>query len=466
MKTALEHPVSRTHGGVILTVAAESLAAEMGLQPGDVVTSVNGYPVADVIDVQFYAADDKVTIAYRRDGRRRSAEGWRTAEQPLGLDFAHPTFDIDIRRCRNLCPFCFVLQMPPHMRRTLYIKDDDFRYSFLYGHFVTLTNLSRHDWRRIEQQHLSPLYVSVHATQPKIRRQCLGLQTAPDILKQLRWLAQRRIEVHTQVVVTPGLNDGAALERSVRDLATFYPSVQSVSVVPVGLTKYHRYGRRRNTPEEGARVLAAVAGWQAEFLPKLGVRFVYPTDEWFIAAGKRVPPKKYYDGLELEENGLGLVRSFADEWQRVKKGLAGSSQRSRLRGRATLVTGRLFESTLRRAAEEFDGVTGARLEVTGVDNERFGRSVTVAGLLTGRDIISQLQGHDLGRPVVLPRIMFDHPCGLSLDDLTPLDVARALGRPVFLAETMRDVLDAFTGDNPLSFDPSSEAIRQIKAAGR
>jgi NifB/MoaA-like Fe-S oxidoreductase len=212
--------------------------------------------------------------------------------------------------------------------------------------------------------------------------------------------------------------------------------------------------------------LAAVAGWQAEFLRKLGVRFVYPTDEWFVSAGKRVPPKKYYDGLELEENGLGLVRSFLDEWQRVKKDLAGSARHSRLKRPATIVTGRLFEATLCQAANEFNALTGARLRVRGVDNDRFGHSVTVAGLLTGRDIIAQLRGEDLGRLVVLPRIMFDHPCGLSLDGLTPLDVARGLGRPVFLAETMRDVLEALTGHNRLQFDPAGEAgVPEVRQAG-
>jgi len=458
VKTALENPGSPRRGGVVLSVAPRSLAAEMGLQPGDVVVAVNGHAVEDVIDVQYYAADDEVQITYRRDSRRRLARAPRQFNQPLGLDFAHPTFDIDIRRCRNLCPFCFVLQMAPHMRRTLYIKDDDFRYSFLYGHFVTLTNLSRRDWRRIEQQHLSPLYISVHATLPKIRRQCLGLHSAPDILKQLRWLRDRQIEMHTQIVVTPGLNDGAALDRSVRDLAGFYPAIQSVSVVPVGLTKHHRYGRRLNTPEESARVLAAVRGWQAEFQRKLGVRFVYPTDEWFLSLGRRVPPKAYYDGLELEENGLGQARGFLDHWRRLKKELADRPAHRRLRRRATLVTGRLFETTLRPAADEFNALTGARLTVRGVENERLGSGVTVAGLLMGRDIVAQLKGQDLGELVILPRIMFDHPCGLSLDDVTPLDVAQDLGRPVFLAETMRDVQEALTGDNALQFDPASQAI--------
>ena len=194
-----------------------------------------------------------------------TARARRKSGQALGLTFEHPTFDIDIRRCNNLCPFCFVLQTAPRMRRTLYIKDDDYRYSFLFGHFVTLTNLSPHDWDRIEQQHLSPLYVSVHSTDLENRRACLANPRAPDVLAQLRWLGERGIELHTQVVITPGLNDGPWMERSIRDLAELFPAVRSVSVVPVGLTKHHKYGRRAHTPAEAADVLDALAVWQARF---------------------------------------------------------------------------------------------------------------------------------------------------------------------------------------------------------
>ena len=468
------HAQGKVPGGVVLSVEPGSLAAGLGLRAGDVVVGVNGHTVQDVIDVQFYAADDAVEIEYRRDGHRKRADGRRQAGQSLGLDFAHPTFDVPIRRCRNLCPFCFVLQMAPHLRRTLYVKDDDFRYSFLYGHFVTLTNLSRADWKRIEQQHLSPLYISVHATDLKTRRLCLGNPQAPDIRRQLRWLAERGIEMHTQVVVTPGLNDGARLERSVRDLAEYYPAVQSVSVVPVGLTKHHKFGLRLNTALEAERVLAATNLWQAAYLRRFGVRFVYATDEWFLLAGQRIPPRAYYDALELEENGLGKVRGFLDEWRRVKRTLADGSKaatpvpRARLRGtRATLATGRLFEQPLRQAADEFNRLTGARLEVKGILNERLGHSATVAGLLMGHDVAAQLAGGDLGDLVMLPRIMFEHPCGLSLDDLSPLDIARRLQRPVVLAAFMSDVVDGLAGRHPLRFDPIHDKIPEavLRAAG-
>jgi putative radical SAM enzyme (TIGR03279 family) len=317
----------KVHAGVVESVEPGSLAEQLGLQAGDEVLAVNGHPVQDVIDVQYYAAEDEVEIVYRRataaggSASSLSARGERADNQALGLNFIHPTFDIDIRRCNNLCPFCFVLQTAPRMRRTLYIKDDDYRYSFLYGHFVTLTNLSARDWHRIEEQHLSPLFVSVHSTDLENRRACLANKTAPDILEQLRWLAERGIEIHTQLVLTPGLNDGAYLEKSVRDLAALYPAVQSISVVPVGLTQHHKYGHRAHTRDEAKVVLRAVHGWQRQFRERFGAGFVYPTDEWFLVTGARIPAKRYYDDLSLQENGLGMVRDFLDEWRRSKREL-------------------------------------------------------------------------------------------------------------------------------------------------
>ncbi len=376
---------------------------------------------------------------------------------PLGIEFTHPTFDIDIRRCNNLCPFCFVLQTAPRMRRTLYIKDDDYRYSFLYGHYVTLTNLNDHDWWRIEHQHLSPLYVSVHATDLEARRKCLANPTAPDILEQLHWLTERGITCHTQLVITPGLNAGPILERSIRDLAQLYPAVQSVSVVPVGLTRHHKYGHRANTVAESEAILDTVTKWQARFFKRFGVHFVYATDEWYLVTGRPLPPKKAIDGLALEENGLGMVRNFLNAWRKEQRELKTLARRHR--GRAgTLVTGTLFGPVLEQATQRFNALMGTRLQVAPVTNTRLGEGITVAGLLMGQDVIAQLADRDLGEFVVLPRIMFDHPQGISLDDLSALDVARALQHPVYLADLMGDVIDVLTGTNSLRFLPTDVSI--------
>lgn len=460
MKTA-----APAHSGVVEAVEPDSLAEQFGLQPGDRLFMVNGHPVDDVIDVQFYAAEDEVELRWMRGGEELLAEGERESGQPLGIEFEHPTFDIDIRRCNNLCPFCFVLQTAPRMRRALYIKDDDYRYSFLYGHFVTLTNLNERDWERIEEQHLSPLYVSVHATEPEIRRKCLNNPRAPDIMAQLRWLAERGIDVHTQLVVTPGLNDGPHVERSVRDLAILHPRVQSVSVVPVGLTMHHKYGHRAHLKKEAEQLIQAVEAWQREFQKSLGVRFAYLTDEWYLVAGRPVPALKDYDGLDLEENGLGMVRKFLKDWKAVKAELR---RKRRLKARSgTLVTGTLFEPTLAGTVAEFNRAARTALRVVGVTNERLGHGISVAGLLMGKDIVDQLKGQDLGEVLVLPRVMFDHPRAISLDDVSPLTIAKALDRPIHLADAMGDVLDALTGRNALRFDPADEAVpaEVMKAGG-
>jgi putative radical SAM enzyme (TIGR03279 family) len=432
-----------------MVVEPRSLASRLGVLPGDLLLEVNGEAVEDVIDVQYYAADYEVELVIQRGDQVLSLRGQRRENQPLGLDFAHPTFDIDIRRCNNLCGFCFVLQMAPQMRRSLYIKDDDYRYSFLFGHYVTLTNLSEHDEWRIVEQHLSPLYVSVHATDLDVRRKCLRNADAPDVLEQLAWLSEEGIEVHTQVVVTPGLNDGPHLGKSVRDLAHLYPGVQSVSIVPVGLTRHHKYGHRTNTREEANAVLDACQAWQKEFRPQLGVNFVYPTDEWYLVTERPIPLLEAYDGLDLTANGLGMVRRFLDDWETARPELVGKPRHKSL----TLATATLFAPTLTRCADEFASLSGVGVKVIPILNTRLGETITVSGLLMGNDIIEQLSERELGDVVVLPRITFDNPDTTSLDDVSPMDIARAVGKPVALVDGMGDLVDIIHGSPALFFNP-------------
>lgn len=453
-KSVTQEPQPKVYGGLVTRVEPGSLGVQIGVQVGDVLLRVNGEPVEDVIDVQFYAAEYVVELIVRRGQKGLALRGQRDDMQPLGLEFAHPTFDIDIRRCNNLCGFCFVLQMSPRFRRTLYIKDDDYRYSFLFGHFVTLTNLSEHDEWRIVEQRLSPLYVSVHATDPALRRECLRNPDAPDIMEQLAWLVDEGIEIHTQIVVTPGLNDGLHLEQSVRDLVTLYPGVRSVSVVPVGLTRYHKYGMRPSTREEAGAVLDACERWQAEFRGMSGVNFVYPTDEWYLVTDRPIPPSAMYDGLDLRENGLGMVRDFIEDWKEVQAELTEEPQV----GSLTLATGTLFAPTLADHAADFSEVSRVRTEVVPITNRQLGETITVAGLLMGKDVIEQLSGRNLGTVVVLPRVMFDHPDGIALDDVSPLDIAAALGRPVALVDLMGDLVDIIYGRPALYFDPAGRRV--------
>ena len=433
--------------GEIKAVVPGSLAEEVGILPGDLLLAVNEQPVEDIIDVQYYAAEEFVDLLIQRGEEQIIFDVEREYGEELGLEFTHPTFDTDIRRCNNLCEFCFVLQMAPKFRRTLYIKDDDYRYSFLFGHYVTLTNLTDHDWWRIETMGLSPLYVSVHVTDWEKRRLFLRNKTAPDIMEQLRWLSERDVEIHTQLVIVPEFNDGAWLARSIEELAELWPAVRSVSVVPVGLTAQHKYKMRAHTETEARDTLAYVRELQAIYQDKFGVRFVYPTDEWFLVSEEPVPPLSDYDDQALHENGLGMVRHFLDEWEGVKDEIGkwiaenGAVPQKKI----TLGTASLFYDTLAKRCAEFAELTGLPLDLHQMKNFRFGDGITVAGLLMAEDVILQLKQIELGDVVILPRIMFDHPERVSLDDLTPAEVAQRIGRPIALADTMGDVWDVVLG---------------------
>ncbi len=402
----------------IFAVEPHSLADRVGLRAGDELLSINAHPLRDVIDVRFYGAEERLTLRVRRDGREFTAEVERRYDEPLGLEFAYPTFD-GVRRCNNHCDFCFVAQMGPGLRRSLYIKDDDYRYSFLFGSYITLTNLDEADWMRIGEQRFSPLYVSVHATDLDLRRRILGNHSAPDVMTQLRRLADLGVEVHTQIVVTPGLNDGPHLTRSIGDLADLHPAVRSVSVVPVGLTKYHQGDCRVHTLDEMRATFERVTDWQTRLRERLGVNFVYLSDEWYLRLGEEIPSPEDYDGLDLTENGVGLVAQFIEATERKPEFQITNSE-SR-----TLATGTLFAPVLRQVTEKF-----ADVEVVPVINRFFGETVTVAGLLTGEDVVAQLQKRDLGDVVILPPTMFGGPNGQSLDGMWPQEMEEALGRKV------------------------------------
>jgi len=408
---------SRGDSGVIAAVAPDSLADGLRLQAGDELLSINGHPVRDVIDVRYHASEPVLQLRVRRSGEIRLLDAERRYGEPLGLTFVEPIFD-RIRRCNNRCEFCFVAQMPQGLRPSLYVRDDDYRLSFLFGSYVTLTNLNEADWRRIEEQHLSPLYISVHATELDLRRRFLSNLDAPDVMDQLQRLAAMDIMMHTQIVVRPGVNDAGHLDRSIADLVALYPAVRSVSVVPVGLTRHHRFNCRLNTEAEMKDTLDQISRWQGWSRDQLGVSFVYLSDEWYLRLGEDVPPTAHYDGLDLMENGVGLVRSFLETEAQSLTDLISDI------GAPTLVTGTLFAPVLRGA------VAGSEADVVSVVNCVFGASVTVAGLLTAEDVIAQLEDRDLGEVVVVPPAMFGGPEGQSLDEMWPTDVEQALGRPV------------------------------------
>ncbi len=410
---------------IINAIQPGSWADRVGLRAGDRLLRVNDHPVRDVVDVQFYAAGDTLAVVVNRGGRKRLLQAPRRYGEPLGMTFSTPTFD-GIRRCDNHCAFCFVAQMPPGLRRSLYVRDDDYRYSFLFGSYITLTNLDDRDWARLEEQVLTPLYVSVHATDPTLRRRMLRNPTAPDVRGQIERLGALGITVHTQVVLVPGVNDGPHLDRTIGELADRYPVVQSVSVVPVGLTRYHRGGGRVPTDAEARAVYEQVTDWQTRLRERLGVGFVHLADEWYLRLGRPVPSVAAYDGLDLTENGVGLVSRFRPSAIRR----ACSRRSAPLPSACTVVTGTLFAPWLTQAIAGLDGAGG--VEVVPVVNRFFGETVTVAGLLTGRDVAAQLTERGGDMPVVLPPAMFGGPEGQTLDEMLPDDIAQLLGRAVIV----------------------------------
>ncbi len=425
-------------GGVIAEVRSGSIAAELNLQPGDVLLSINGYLLRDVIDYRFYGAEEELELVVERSGERIAYQVERDYDQEFGIEFAEPTFD-GLRRCNNRCEFCFLKGMPPGMRRSLYVKDDDYRYSFLFGNFITLTNLTEDDWDRLAEQRLSPLYVSVHATDLALRRRILGSPATPDIIEQLKRLRSLGIQVHAQIVLIPGLNDGQHLARTVADLAVLYPTVQSIAVVPLGLTKYHRCPFRPYRPEEAGPIIARISAWQRAYRCQHGLSLVYAADEWYLLAGLEIPPAEEYDGFPQLENGVGLTRVFLDEEFRVSGCEPFDYAQDKFRvGKVVFVCGTLIVPVLERKAAELSGVA---VEVVPVENRFFGPTVTVSGLLTGRDVIEALRGRDLGDLVFLPRAMFDASGELTLDDMTAAGIGERLGVRVEVTGTMGEVID-------------------------
>ena len=422
-------------GGVIAEVHPGSIAAELGLRPGDALLAINGHVLRDVIDYRFYGAEEELELVVERGGEQIVYRVERGYDQELGLEFAEPTND-GLRRCNNRCEFCFLKGLPPGMRHSLYVKDDDYRYSFLFGNFITLTNLAEDDWDRLAEQRLSPLYVSVHATDLALRRRILGNPAAPDVVEQLKRLGSLGIQVHAQIVLIPDLNDGPHLARSVADLAVLHPTVQSIAVVPLGLTRHHRAPFRTYAPDEAKPILAQISAWQREYRRQHGLSLVYASDEWYLLAGLEVPLSEEYDGFPQLENGVGLTRVFLDEGFRV------SGCKFQV-GKVTLVCGTLIAPVLERKAAELSPVA---VEVMPVENHFFGPTVTVSGLLTGRDVVEALRGCDLGDVVFLPRAMFDASGELTLDDVSPAAIGEKLGVRIEVAGTMGEVVGLLMAD--------------------
>lgn len=468
--------------GRIDKVAPGSPADRVGIVAGDRLVAINDVPVKDVVGYQFHQVNSRVTVQVEREGAAAPLVFTlrKPEQQDLGLEFVDPTFD-GIKRCNNHCPFCFVDQNAPGLRRTLDIKDDDLRYSFLYGGFITLTNMRESDWQRIKDEALSPLYVSVHATELELRRQLLGNPRAPQVLDQLARLGEMNRQAHTQLVLCPGVNDGEHLDRSIADLAVLYPHVQTVGAVPVGLTKFRAQsaeasieeaslssGRGRHglyqskldlrpyTPREAAAVLDQVEVWQRRLHREIGTHFVFASDEWYILAGREVPHRRHYEGFEQLENGVGMVRQLLDESQRTARKLPTLIERPL---RLVVACGEMPAASLSRALEPLRSVRNIDVQMVVVKNTTLEGNVACSGLLFGEEVTRALRealsvagsqppvacapDAQLAEPnstlVFLPRRMFDFQGVRTLDEWHVERFQEELGVPCIKAEWTYDI---------------------------
>jgi putative radical SAM enzyme (TIGR03279 family) len=423
-------PRSSADGVVVAAVRPRTPAASAGLRAGDRILAINGHALRDAIDFRFHGGDERLALRVDRAGAPHVLRLARRAGADLGVELEAPRAG-EIATCANKCVFCFIHQLPRGMRKSLYVKDDDFRLSFLHGNYITLTDLDEPELERIVEQRLSPLYVSVHATDPALRWELLGRPRAgAEILPRLERLAKAGIRMHAQIVLCPGLNDGPHLERTVHELAPLHPRVATTAIVPVGLTRHRDRlpALRTLTDGEAAGLVATVAAWQREFLERLGSRFVFLGDEVYLQAGVPLPEADAYEGFAVAEDGIGLVRRFED-------GVARALRRRRAAGGprdVTLVSGGLYAPRLARLVA---AIPGAIARVAAVPNAFFGGTVSVAGLLTGQDIARHLATLPaLGEAVIVPAVALRDRDGVFLDDMTAADLADALGVPVRVVE--------------------------------
>ncbi len=450
--------------GWVREVTPEGPADLAGVQPGDLLRTINGHPVRDLVDYQFYAAEDELLLEVERNGRQLEILVAKGADEEMGILFGEEPAPF-IRICANKCVFCFIKGLPEPktaqrglplgMRDSLYIKDDDYRYSFLFGNFITLSNLKEQDWRRLEEQRLSPLYVSVHTTNPELRRKMVDGPRSGEIVEQIQRLGAMGIQCHTQLVLCPEINDGDELDRSIADLAALRPTVQSISVVPVGLTKYNNMLKvgalppmRPYTVAEAEAVMERVAPWQERFAAEPdshGLPFVYLSDEWYYTTKRPFPPARHYGEYAQIENGVGMTRKLLDDWRQAKRSLTTGDSPAR-KPRVGVITSTMAEPVMAKMMREAARMTGLEVRIVAVENQFFGPLVTVAGLLTAQDTLDAIAarfadftGDDL---LLLPRVMLDNAGARFLDDLTVEEFRAQAPALVIFAKTADEIVAA------------------------
>ncbi len=430
----------------ITSVLPDSIAAEIGFAVGDAIVAINGTHPRDLIDYQFLCADEVLELEVLDEkGKTHHIEIEKDYDEDLGLEFETALFD-NLIQCNNRCPFCFIDQQPPGKRQSLYFKDDDYRLSFLYGSYLTLTNLPEREWQRIEQMRLSPLYVSVHATEPEIRIRLLKNPRGGQILEQLKWFQERRLQIHAQVVVCPGINDGKHLEQTLRDLASFstgeVPGVASVAVVPVGLTRF-RLEKDELIPvseEKAIEVISQVRSLQKEFRKKYGSNVAWLADEWFLIAGEELPSEVEYNDYPQIDNGVGSIRLFLKQFAIAAAQLLPPKV-SKTR-KFTWVVGNAVEKAFQPILQKLNSVENLEVNMRALKSDYWGQTISVTGLLTGHDLLLNLQGQDLGEGILLPKVMLKHGELIFLDDMSIEEVASQLNTKILPVTGVEDLINA------------------------
>lgn len=434
-----------THTHIIKDVLPGSIAEELEISAGDKLLAINDQEIEDVFDYHFLANEEYLTVLIEKpDGEQWELEIEKEYEEDLGIEFEQGLMD-EYRSCRNKCIFCFIDQMPKDMRETLYFKDDDSRLSFLQGNYVTLTNMSDHDIDRIVRYHLEPINVSFQTTNPELRCKMLHNRFAGEALKKVDRLYEGGITMNGQIVLCKGINDGEELERSIRDLMKYAPQLQSVSVVPVGLSKYRDglYPLQPFTKEDAKEVLHIIHKWQKKAYEEFEIHFIHGGDEWYILAEEELPEEERYDGYLQLENGVGMLRLLMNEFEEGYESLNGD-ERDR---EVSIATGFLAYPYIQRMADRImEKYPKSKLHVYGIRNDFFGELITVSGLITGQDLIGQLKGKALGEKLLLPCNMLRIEEQDFLDDVTLQDVKDALQVPVDIVKSSgQDFIDAVLG---------------------
>jgi len=434
----------------IESIEANSIAEEIGFESGDSIISINGKKPRDLIDYQILISEEILNISVLdKNHKIHNISIEKDQDVNLGINFKDALFD-SIKQCNNRCPFCFIDQQPSGKRKSLYIKDDDYRLSFLYGSYLTLTNLKKEDWERIAMQKLSPLFITVKATDPATREKLLKNKKAGVILDQISWFEKNSIQIHAQIVVCPDINDGDILEKSILELAKFYKktfqTVLSVAIVPVGLTKFRpeNDGLKSISPEYAIKTIKQVERIQASLEITLGTRFCWLADEWYLIAGINLPSYKTYENMPQESNGVGSIRSFLKILSEQTKNLPKKVKKPK---KVSWIVGKLVYEALIPIVKKLNLIDGLTINLYGLSSIYWGQEQVVTGLLTGEDLIHGLKNKDLGEAIYIPSIMLKINTDLFLDDKNIKEVENQLNTKIHVLDESNDIINTLIGQS-------------------